>query len=744
MPPYSKETVDEARQALRRLSSDIAAFRSPIVQQHLRSPTESTSPPALQAQIISLRTQLQETSDLNETYKADLLEARKRAANAEARVQELEANLRREEVRHAEVELKAAERMERLEREKRKLEESVEEQALALRETVERDRLGYAAIIAQRDEFESLVKRLKGRVATGEGELEGMSKRWDVERSGLERQKERAERKAKGLESELEFLRGQLQNKEGKAEGNRSEKEVKRLRELIADLEKGEGRMVEELDMAKKRVIQLEGEVETGRGEKERLVMLEAETAELRRGRKELFDMVQHTNALTREREEILALVRGLSPREDVQEGLKLLKEAVRKPELITKRIVSGDRMVENAQGFDLERRQEMNADVEGTEKETEPKLRGEEQRLKLELEEVRKVLVKTTAERDEIAAQNKRIERIRRILELEKTCFKEALEKIEDDFDKPIDPDGALVRLQGRCGILEKSSKEYEAAAKEMEALLRESQAAVARLEAELASVVVTQRAPSPDSNADSLRTQLLQATKTAQDDECARQIAEESAQQLKKRLAEVEELRSLRESEDDAAVHEEGDIDYDPSKVKVLHLKDNPLIQAAQAAQTALDKAKGKKRLRTAIEPITSPPREGLHSERITELEKALQELTAKNADLAKSSKVGIRTGEIAKKKIEEVRAAVYNLFGWSMKVSGAKYTIASIYAESPEDFLEFGVNEAGTMTLHETGYTTRLTNEIEVYVQKMNSIPALLANITVENFEKTTAFC
>lgn len=768
MSPYSKETVDEARQALRRLSSDIAAFRSPLVQQHLRSPSDSASPPALQAQIISLRTQLQEASDSNKTYKADLLEARKRAANAEARIHESEADLRREELHHAEVQLKASERMERLEREKRKLEENAQGRALALRETVERDRFGYATVVAQRDEFEALVERLKERVTAGEGELAGVSKRWDMEKKGLESEKERAERRAKGLEDELEYLRVQLHSKEGKIEGNGLEGEVKRLRELIVDLEMGEGKMVEELDRAKKRVGQLEEEVETGREEKERLVMSEAEVAKLRRGRKELFDKVQHTKALAREREEIVALVRGLSQQKDVQEGLKILREAAGNPRLIARwnvgrgnteesvqgidseqhqkiSAVRGENAAESAQRADLEQHQKMIADVKGSGRENESELREEQQRLRSELEEVRKALVKTAAERDEVNAQNKRIERIRRILELEKTCFKEVLEKIEKDFEKPTDPDRVAMRLQERCDVLEKSSTEYEAAVKEMEVSLRESEAAVIQLRAELASAIAANKAPNLDSNADSLRARLKQATKAAEDAMCAERVANESAQQVRKRLTDAEEeLRSLRKSEHDTVVNEGGDIDYDPSEVKVLHLKENPLVQATQAKQVELDKAKGKKRLRTAIEPDTSPVREGPQDTRVTELEQALQELIATNADLAKSSKVGIRTGEIAKRKIEEVRAAVYNLFGWSMRVSGAKYTIASIYAESPKDFLEFGINEAGTMTLHETDYTSRLASEIEVYVQKMNSIPALLANITVENFEKTTAFC
>jgi len=46
----------------------------------------------------------------------------------------------------------------------------------------------------------------------------------------------------------------------------------------------------------------------------------------------------------------------------------------------------------------------------------------------------------------------------------------------------------------------------------------------------------------------------------------------------------------------------------------------------------------------------------------------------------------------------KIEEFRLACYNLFGYKMQVSGAKYTLSSMYADREEDVLCFGRNESG----------------------------------------------
>lgn len=54
-----------------------------------------------------------------------------------------------------------------------------------------------------------------------------------------------------------------------------------------------------------------------------------------------------------------------------------------------------------------------------------------------------------------------------------------------------------------------------------------------------------------------------------------------------------------------------------------------------------------------------------------------------------IADADKRAQRTREVAKMKIEEFRLACYNLFGYKMQVSGAKYTYASsIPTLSPSD--------------------------------------------------------
>lgn len=103
----------------------------------------------------------------------------------------------------------------------------------------------------------------------------------------------------------------------------------------------------------------------------------------------------------------------------------------------------------------------------------------------------------------------------------------------------------------------------------------------------------------------------------------------------------------------------------------------------------------------------------------------------------------KMAQRIKEVAKRKIEELRAAVYALFGWRIQMAGAVYTLSSAYAESGEEVLCFGLGERGQVQILDTAYGAALEREIRQYCDQMGSVPALLAHVTMENFEKTTMF-
>ncbi|CAA3019333.1 mitotic spindle checkpoint MAD1 [Olea europaea subsp. europaea] len=68
--------------------------------------------------------------------------------------------------------------------------------------------------------------------------------------------------------------------------------------------------------------------------------------------------------------------------------------------------------------------------------------------------------------------------------------------------------------------------------------------------------------------------------------------------------------------------------------------------------------------------------------------------------------------------------------------------RFTLHSIYAQSDTEKLEFEY-ESGNMNFLANEYASHpeLSRQVEVFIRKMNSIPAFTANLTVESFNKRT---
>lgn len=203
--------------------------------------------------------------------------------------------------------------------------------------------------------------------------------------------------------------------------------------------------------------------------------------------------------------------------------------------------------------------------------------------------------------------------------------------------------------------------------------------------------------------------------------------------------REGEIERLKTeLATKEENTEEFKEGEPDFDKKVTKVLHLPENPLQEAIMLYRTEQENLRSKKRLRGvggSEDILSKQDADSIHQQ--------MSEMREEYDELKRRAVLGDRTKQVALKRIEEVRSAVYNLFGWSMKVSGTMYRLSSIYAESPEEVLHFCVNEEGSMSLIDCDYAHKLSSELEQFVVRMNSFPALLAHITSENFEKTTAF-
>lgn len=743
--PNRSEAVLEAREALRKLSGDLAVYRDPEVQRHLLNPAlgskrhlDSSPPAELHALIINLRTELNQATEERQRTKEDILNARKRAARAEGQIDELQQQLIQKEVEHDEIVEQASSRIDALAKEHRSASLAARDKAFFLQETLEKDHLGHKSIIAEKDRLRIQCKEAESKLDGMRREIEATEERHAIEMKATVGDMESAWRKVDALQIEVERLR--------RSHGHTSgfSKEVATSRKLAKKLQIENASLKSELASQSKDLIAKRSElaqakasaddtkerIQNTQSERAELLALREEKRSLRDLRRKSANFEDHVSALAREKEELTGMIRDLSPTCDVQEGLEILK-ASKFDGLAKGKMTIAER---NALS-------QKNRELEITMKQSQNDLAHQAKQiaqLKKSLEDAAAKLTQMRLERDNLLSSGKRHERMRGIIEYEKRFFKQALEKIEADFDKPQSTDQHTERLRKRAEMYEKSCEKYRSELKELETALNEHRRNAEGTAQEViktssewqgdGKVVTDAEGRGPE------MTKALQKMKSTLD---AQEKVIKKSEMFEKRAMELEaEVQRLRK------VQTETEFDYDPAVAKVVHMKSNPLEQAMKRAQDEEQIKAGKKRMRLDIGDL-SPGRDGALNSRILGLQKEIRELESKNEDLAKKSKLGIRLGEVAKKKIEEVRAAVYNLFGWSMNVYGASYRISSIYAEGPRDLLEFGMNETGTMTLMETEYTSRLTEEIEQYVQKMNSVPALLASITIENFEKTTSF-
>lgn len=370
-------------------------------------------------------------------------------------------------------------------------------------------------------------------------------------------------------------------------------------------------------------------------------------------------------------------------------------------------------------------------------------------QELSSKLTEAENEVTRIAAERDESKMFYKRSERLRQLLERKSTHLKLALDEIEGAIGHGEDDSThALNRLRDRLKAVEVEASSYKVAAEKYEAELKRSNAEIRKLTTDV--LVLKKAACLEKDHGDTisfLRSQLMQAMKEASEATTQRDEAQSCNSTLSALIEDLRDKVASTRLHTGSSADEFENLDYDPRLLKVVRLK------AGLAEEFLNSKVEGKdpipKRRRLDENEITVQSQNQHVQDRgsgaeygiVKNLEMKLQELEKRNTELEKLSKLGERTKEIAKRKIDEVRQACCNLFGWTMRINGATYRLSSIYAEGQEDVLLFGMGENGAASLLENGYTARISDEVEQLVHKWNSVPALLASVTLSNFEKTT---
>mmetsp|Transcript_9658 Transcript_9658/g.29320 ORF Transcript_9658/g.29320 Transcript_9658/m.29320 type:complete len:697 (-) Transcript_9658:1043-3133(-) len=512
-------------------------------------------------------------------------------------------------------------------------------------------------------------------------------RRLALEQAALENARDQLNESIRNGESELSIsLR--RENAELRRMKLGLETEVELLRKQTSDLEKRFHRNSESVDEA--------------RALKKKVKELEVLAAEARAA-------TETVDVLKAERKQICELIEKLSPNASLQDGLQVL------------RAVASGKPPEGKRSTDAN----MDADQLSA--------------LRLEKSKLQTSLDRALAKCEQLQASSNRLGRRAKVLEKERIALKTIIGAYEEDLAS--DSSEVAARAD-HVKYLQNSLADKEESIAEMEAelLKKENQVAELKLEkSELAAQRTSIVGPDTDKSDPliaSLRAKLLESIRKNEDSEGKLEEMEE----IGKRNVFLEE--TVRTLEVKIAKLQESQRD---DGVKILHLKQGPL-EADKAEEGKESEEVGRKRPRQQEKGKQEQGADvSALRNRVAELEEALK--ASQREDLVKAAadaeKRAQRTREVAKVKIEEFRLACYNLFGYKMQVNGAKYTLSSMYAEREEDVLCFGRSEAGGMELLETAYCSRISDELDQFLRRFHSIPALLAHITTDNFQKTTAF-
>ncbi|KAK4307541.1 hypothetical protein Pmani_020688 [Petrolisthes manimaculis] len=248
-------------------------------------------------------------------------------------------------------------------------------------------------------------------------------------------------------------------------------------------------------------------------------------------------------------------------------------------------------------------------------------------------------------------------------------------------------------------------------------------------------------------------------QLEKRLQEREDQVRVVEEKEKEREKKIKElekrVEEMEvKIKELEREKEVYElrlenralKGD--YDPTKTKVLHFKDNPLARAREGRKTELERMKeANSELRERIKLLEAGETHNLTQQVDMNLAQSSQpnkhiiELQEKVKSLESRNK---RMMEAFKSRAMEMREVVYRLTGYRVDTYGDNhYKLIPMYVESSDDYLLFEKTPNHELRLLETDFSASLEYLIDAYLTHEKSYPAFLSALTIELFNRQAGF-
>ncbi|XP_065370340.1 mitotic spindle assembly checkpoint protein MAD1 [Calliphora vicina] len=183
----------------------------------------------------------------------------------------------------------------------------------------------------------------------------------------------------------------------------------------------------------------------------------------------------------------------------------------------------------------------------------------------------------------------------------------------------------------------------------------------------------------------------------------------------------------------------------DFNMDKYKVVHLKLNPASEAYENAENVIEKLQAEierlKRKNKKLEEDNEVTQARFNES--TNMTMNIKEMNQLRTELESMNSKMKKMKECYKSASLEFREVVYMLFGYRIDRVGANtnYKISSMYAESPDHYLNFRLNESNVLDMLETTYSATLKPLIETQLVGNKSLPAFLSALTLDLFQKTT---
>lgn len=187
----------------------------------------------------------------------------------------------------------------------------------------------------------------------------------------------------------------------------------------------------------------------------------------------------------------------------------------------------------------------------------------------------------------------------------------------------------------------------------------------------------------------------------------------------------------------------------DFSAAKTKVLRMVnalgvDSEARQTIEALQSELQKAHDKLKVVEELKKQSADAGQLVDSY----ISGKILQLKEQIATLEKREE---RYKTVFADRISVFRRACCELFGYKIVMDDRQrpngipvtsFTLQSIYAQSDEEKLEFEY-ESGNTNILVNDYTKQpdVSQQVEIFIRKLNSIPAFTANLTVESFNRRT---